>query len=197
LTTHVNGIAKNGELPKDEQSPNDVGSEPQQPVSPARTISRKAVPPINSPSIPLFTDTDAKDIQRLMTNASTADECRLIFDMFMARNGAAKASTTQTGVPYPSPLPSPSLTKHTPAPLLLSSAGETLVETTLVEFFLGGTNMPDAVSRVLSKDNQPEVPIEVVSVTTEIQVDDKPAANSLSPSNRPPLSISQQPPSTS
>ena len=34
-------------------------------------------------SIPFFTEMDAKDMQRLLTQATTADECRLIFNMFM------------------------------------------------------------------------------------------------------------------
>jgi hypothetical protein len=189
LTTHVNRNAKN------EQPPKDVSVESQQPVSPTRTISRKAVPPIDPPSIPLLTETDARDMQRLLTNASTADECRLIFDMFMARNGVVKASAPETDVPYPSPLPSPSLIKHAPAPLLQSSVGETLIESTLVEFFLSGTAMPDVISGVLSEQNQPDVPIEALQVATEGQADVKPAANSLSPSNRPLLSTPQQPPS--
>jgi hypothetical protein len=179
----LNGNAKNGEPAQD------VSSEPQQPVSPIRTISRKAVPPVRSSSLPFFTETDAKDMQRLLTDASTADECRLIFDMFMARKGVGSAP--ETGVPSPSPLPS--VIKPTSAPLLHSTVGETLIESTLVEFFLSGTAMPDVISGVFSEQNQPEISIEGHPVTSDI----KPAANLLSPSNRSPLSIPQQTPLTS
>lgn len=179
LTTHINGCVTNGQPPKD------VGSELQQPVSPARTVSRKAVPPINSPSIPFFTETDATDMRRLLTDASTADECRLIFDMFMARNGVTKGSAPEMGVPYPSPSPPPlsSSIKHTPASLLPSNVGETLIESTLVEFFLSGTAMPNLISRVLSEQNQPGVSTEALPVATEAQVDVIPTVNSLSPFN--------------
>ena len=168
-----------------EQPAKDVSSEPQQPVSPIRTISRMVVPPPRSASlIPFFTETDAKDMQSLLVNASTADECRLIFDMFMARNRLGSAP--ETGVPS-SPSPLLSVIKPMHAPLLHDSVGETSIESTLVEFFLSGTAMPDVLSGVLSEQKQPEIPIERHPVTSA-------AANLLSPSSRPPLSIPLQTP---
>ena len=180
------GNAKNG------QSTKEVYSEPQQtpPLSPVRTISRKAVPAIDPPSTPFFTETDAKDMQRLLTQATTADECRLIFNMFMARSGMTEGSVPETDASCPSP--SSSLIKKASVPVVHSSVGEALIESTLIEFFLSGTALPDSISRVLSEQNQPEVAIEALPVATEAQANAKPS-ESLSPSNRRSVSIPQQP----
>ena len=187
LITHVNvnGNVKNG------QSTKEVRSEPQQtpPLSPVRSISRKAIPAIDPPSIPLFSETDALDMQRLLTQATTADECRLIFNMFMARSGMTKGSVSETDGS-----PSSSLIKNVSAPLVHNSAGEALIESTLIEFFLSGTTMADTISRVLSEQNHSDVAIEALPVATETQANAKPS-DSLSPSNRHSISISQQLPS--
>ncbi|KAF8806272.1 hypothetical protein BYT27DRAFT_7102846, partial [Phlegmacium glaucopus] len=161
----VNGNTRNGHLPKE------ASSEPPHVLPPPRTVSRKAVPAIDSPSTPFFTEKDAKDMQCLFANATTADECRLIFDMFMARTGVAKRSTPETDAPYSSPL------NH--APLVHSNDGEASIESTLVEFFLGDIATPDVISWVLSEQNQPNAPIEA-------QADVKPAANT-PPFDTPPF----------
>ena len=190
LTTHVNG---NGSA-KNEQSTKEVGSEPP-PLSPIRSISRKAVPAIDPPSIPFFTETDAKDMQRLLTHATTADECRLIFNMFMARSGMIEGSVPVTDASYLSPssslmkdasAPSSSLMKNASAPRVHSSVGEALIESTLIEFFLSGTALPDTISRTLSEQKQPDVAIEALPVANEANA--KPS-DSLSPSNRHSVSI--------
>lgn len=65
---------------------------------PPRSSSQHALrPPIKATSPPPATvvvqppptiaEPDIRDMHRLLTNATTADECRLIFGMFMARNG--------------------------------------------------------------------------------------------------------------
>jgi hypothetical protein len=113
-------------------------------------------------------------MQRLITNATTVDECRLIFDMFMARKGISKGPAPET-VPYPSP--SPSVIRQ---PLV--DIGEALIESTLLEIFLGGTSMPDVISRALSEQSQPDVPIEAAGVLIEAQVE--PATNSQPPSSK-------------
>ena len=171
LTTHVNGNARN------RHSSNEVTSEPQQSLLPARSMSRKVVPPIDLASTaPFFTQADAKDMQRLITNAATVDECRLIFDMFMARKGISKGPAPETdAVPYPSP--SPSVIRQ---PLV--DIGEALIESTLLEIFLGGTSMPDVISRALSEQSQPDVPIEAAGVLIEAQVE--PATDSQPPSSK-------------
>ncbi|KAF8165671.1 hypothetical protein B0H34DRAFT_689999 [Crassisporium funariophilum] len=134
MPAHANGNGfvhpKNGLSPKENSF--DI-----QPVVPVRTTSypipvRKPVPVVTStPTTPNLSETDAKDMQRLFSSATTADECRLIFDMFMARSGISKES--RTDVPYPSP--SPSIVK----PTRLAGGGAASVETSVVELLLGGS----------------------------------------------------------
>ena len=50
----------------------------------SRHTTRHALTPPSTP--PLFA-TNAKDMRRLMANATTADECRLLVDMFLAQSG--------------------------------------------------------------------------------------------------------------
>ena len=195
LATHVNrnGDAKNGQPTKEVRSEPQPRSELQPPpLSPARAISRKAVPAVDSPSTPFFTETDAKDMQRLLTQATTADECRLIFNMFMARSGMTEGSEANASCPSPSPF----LIKNASPPLVHSSVGETLIESTLIEFFLSGTALPDTISRVLSEQNQPNVAIEAIPPAIEAQTNVKPSDSpSPSPSDRPSVSTPQQRPS--
>lgn len=171
LTTHVNGVgnAKNGQLTKD------VLSEAQQtpPVSPVQLISRKVVPAIGPTSIPFFTEMDAKDMQRLLTQATTADECRLIFNMFMARSGMTEGSAPETDTPYRSP--SSSSIKNASAPLVHGSLRENLIESTVIEFFLSGTALPDTVSRVLTEQSYTDVVIKALPVATETKANAKPS----------------------
>lgn len=120
------------------------------PVIPSRTTSHPASPtrkpvPAISPSVtatdpPAITPTiasqalsatDARDMQRLLSSATTADECRIIFDMFLARSGITGEPKAMV-VPYPSP--SPSLVKQSHY-----TVKETSLETSLVELLLGGS----------------------------------------------------------
>ena len=151
LPTHVNSVGN----AKNEQTTKEVSSEPQQqtpPVSIVRTISRKVVPTlpaIDPPPIPFFTETDAKDMQRLLTEATTADECRLIFNMFMTRSAITTKGSSVSSETDTTTTSSSSPTKNASAPLVLSSSssvGEALIESTLVEFFLTGTASPDSIS---------------------------------------------------
>jgi len=68
-------------------------------------------------------------MQRLLSNATTADECRIILDMFMARNGIPREPKIQ-GVSDPSP----PVVKHT-----AYTGVEASLENSLVELFLGGS----------------------------------------------------------
>ena len=162
LTTHVNdaGNVKNG------QSTKEVRSEPQQtpPVSPVQLISRKVVPAIDPTPIPFLTEMDAKDMQRLLAQATTADECRLIFNMFMARSGMTEGLASETDTPYRSPSSS---IKNASAPPVHGSIGEALIESTVIEFFLSGTALPDTISRVLTEQSHPDVAIEALPAATE------------------------------
>ncbi|PPQ66726.1 hypothetical protein CVT26_009527 [Gymnopilus dilepis] len=123
------------------------------PLVPVRTTSasspvRKPVPAIVPPVTPSISETDVRDMQRLLTSATTADECRLIVDMFMVRNGIPREPKAPA-VPYPSP--SPSVAKHTP-----SSGGELTLENSLVELFLGGSAAPELASQLPSAQEAQE-----------------------------------------
>ncbi|KAH9482340.1 hypothetical protein JR316_0004438 [Psilocybe cubensis] len=132
-----NGTARQDRVPKEVLSD-------AQPLVPVRTTSipsptRKPVPSVLSTGLPAIPEPDVRDMQRLLASATTADECRLIFDMYMARNGIPRVPKPST-VPYPSP--SPSVVKHTPY------VEEATVENSLVELFLGGMTGPEATSEL-------------------------------------------------
>ncbi|KAH6914802.1 hypothetical protein BKA70DRAFT_1257090 [Coprinopsis sp. MPI-PUGE-AT-0042] len=140
-------------------------------VSPVRspTIHRKPVPPVsptainpqaphhqpspppsspppasNRPSGPAISHDEARDMQRLIANATTAEECRLIVDMFLTRAGIprvepafhSKAPSSETDGPYPSP--PPSMNKYPLSPV------DSVIENTVVDMLLGqsGTQTP-------------------------------------------------------
>ncbi|KAF8915243.1 hypothetical protein CPB85DRAFT_1433156 [Mucidula mucida] len=94
-------------------------------------------PPPTTPPVPAQpTLTEAQDMQRLIAKATSAEECRLIVDMFLARAGVPiESKTVEMDVPYPSP--SPSDTLHD------TSASEIALEQMLVEFMLGSEAAPD------------------------------------------------------
>jgi len=69
-------------------------------------------------------------MRRLFSKATNVDECRLIFDMFLAKSGLPLEPTD-----YDIPYPSPSLT-DTP-PTQRTEADDSL-EHSIVEFFLDG-----------------------------------------------------------
>ena len=71
----------------------------------------------------LLTDNDAHEIHRLMSHAGSADECRLILDMFLARAGTRIGGTTAVTVALP------------PTSSTLSDSS---LESTVVELLLGG-----------------------------------------------------------
>jgi len=136
---HVNGNgnARNDNLPKDVLV--DV-----RPLVPVRTTSvassaRKPVPALVT-AAPCISESDVRDMQRLLSSATTADECRLIFDMYMARNGIPREPKAPV-VPYPSP--SPSVIKNTPY-----TGGEASLESSLVELFLGGSAALELASQL-------------------------------------------------
>jgi hypothetical protein len=115
------------------------------PLVPVRTTSvaspvRKPVPAVVSTVTPSISETDVRDMQRLLSSATTADECRLIFEMYMVRNGISREPKAPA-VPYPSP--SPSMAKHTPY-----AGGESSLESSLVELFLGGSAALELTSQL-------------------------------------------------
>jgi len=80
-------------------TPSSVGPSPRQPTAPSRSTpsllqdthqkQTRPIPPAPGP-VPTsghITQEAALDMRRLITNASNADECRVILDMFLARAG--------------------------------------------------------------------------------------------------------------
>ncbi|KDQ64137.1 hypothetical protein JAAARDRAFT_27755 [Jaapia argillacea MUCL 33604] len=96
---------------------------------------------------------ELKELQKVLANATTADECRLLVDMFIARSGLA-TEAAQTENPYPSP--SPSL--HLPLP-----SEDLGMETSLVELLLGGDTVGEVSDEKSSTTEDP--PIEPAVVT--------------------------------
>jgi len=82
-TVQTNGIA-NGNVPRATPPPRSSSQH-------ALRLPIKATTPPPATIVvqppPTITEPDIRDMHRLLTNATTADECRLIFGMFMARNG--------------------------------------------------------------------------------------------------------------
>ncbi|KAF8076707.1 hypothetical protein FPV67DRAFT_1559110 [Lyophyllum atratum] len=116
------------------------------PTSPAR---KPAPVYVESSSKAHLSVNDAHDMHRLLGKATTADECRLIFDMFLAKSGIP-VEPTNYDAPYPSPSPSV-IVRETP--------GEAALEHTLVELFLGGQSASNSGSHRsrARKRSKPEV----------------------------------------
>ncbi|PPQ83130.1 hypothetical protein CVT25_003707, partial [Psilocybe cyanescens] len=141
--TNGNGSIRHDRVPKEVLT--DV-----QPFVPVRTTSipsptRKPAPSVITAGLPAIPEPDVRDMQRLLANATTADECRLIFDMYMARNGIPRVPKASM-VPYPSP--SPSVVKHAPY------VEEATVENSLVELFLGGMAGPELPSELVHVEDE-------------------------------------------
>jgi len=104
-----------------------AAASPTKPVSPTRFQARKPAPVYGAPPAGLnVRHEDARDIHHLMSRATSADECRLIFDMFLAKSGI-KVEADGGGS---SPLPPAAAVRITPA--------DTPLEHSLVELLLGG-----------------------------------------------------------
>ena len=99
---------------------------------PPQTIARNPAPAPVPPALPPpeqpaqhptpsghLTDIDVREMHRLMSRAGSADECRLILDMFLARAGIRVDRTESP-------------------PLGSLTHGETPLENAVVELFLGG-----------------------------------------------------------
>jgi len=111
---------------------------------PPRTTSQHSLKPINralsSPApapkpVPAMVEQDVRDMQRLIMNATTADECRLILRMFMARSGILldpKPQVSTDHLPY---------VEHTPY-----AGAEALLEKSLVEMLLDNSTSFEPVA---------------------------------------------------
>ena len=100
--------------------------------SPTKLQVRKP-PPVYSatPHDPHVRYDDAREIHRLMSRATSADECRLIFDMFLAKSGIKVEPADHGGSHSLSQQFAPTV-PHADASL----------EHSLVELLLGGTDLP-------------------------------------------------------
>ncbi|KAJ7167697.1 hypothetical protein C8R46DRAFT_1191771 [Mycena filopes] len=128
----------------------------QAPVSPSSPTARKPAPAV-APA-PIVTEDHARDMRRLLSKATSADECRLIFEMFLSKSGVAIEPApvpASYDVPYPSPSPSAAETRDT---------GEVMLELSLVELFLGGGGdteaevVPPPKKRRVRKKSEPASP---------------------------------------
>jgi hypothetical protein len=118
------------------------------------TTTRKPAapsPPVAAP--PFIAEDHARDMRRLLAKATNADECRLIFEMFLAKAGVALEPAT-----YDVPYPSPSLSDAHAASTRDSS--EVALELSLVELFLGGGSIEEqpAPKKRRSKKKAEEAP---------------------------------------
>ncbi|KAK0190588.1 hypothetical protein F5146DRAFT_1044855 [Armillaria mellea] len=116
-------------------------SEKSSPIKPAENppsrtshITRKAPPPIVPDAPPQTVVNDMQDMHRLMSRATTVDECRVILELFLAKSGVAGDKAIEMEVPYPSPSPS-----DNPE----SAASDMALEQALVEYFLGSEVTPE------------------------------------------------------
>jgi len=145
-----NGNTKNGYsvVPTNDTLPIIPSRTTSHPASPTRKPVPAISPPVMANDLPAITPTiasqalsatDARDMHRLLSSATTADECRIIFDMFLARSGISGEPKTMV-VPYPSP--SPSLVKQSHF-----AVKETSLETSLVELLLCGSAVSEVPPR--------------------------------------------------
>ncbi|KAK2465956.1 hypothetical protein APHAL10511_001597 [Amanita phalloides] len=100
------------------------------PISPVSSPIEASHPAVHATPSGVLADTDVRNMHRLMSQAGSADECRLILDMFLARAGVKVARATTPIMA----LPSKSQT-------LLDSP----LESAVVELFLGGEAPSDGL----------------------------------------------------
>lgn len=101
-------------------------------IPPTRTSSQAPKPTVKNLAAvnpgPAIAESDVRDMQRLFMNATTADECRLILGMFMARNGLHLKPERKTI----NSSPMVECTQYT--------GSEVYLVKSLVELFLDGSN---------------------------------------------------------
>ena len=98
--------------------------------SPVTPSDRLPPPPPPAPPAPTLSATDAEDMRRLLGNATSAEECRLVVDLFLAKNGFALAAPA----PPPEAVAAPSVEDA----LVLAAKNIEEAERGLVALFLGG-----------------------------------------------------------
>ncbi|KAF7332567.1 hypothetical protein MKEN_00139400 [Mycena kentingensis (nom. inval.)] len=89
-----------------------------------------------APIAPVVAEDQARDMRRMLSTATNVDECRLIFEMFLAKSGV-KLEPASCEVPYPSPVLSDS--QHAPTIARgVPATDDGAMELALVELLLGG-----------------------------------------------------------
>lgn len=129
------------------------------PARKAKSAAAKHLDTEKSSPSPAFTDR-AREMYRLLTHATNADECRIIVDMFLVKSGLHPDSVNP-GSSYPSPPPE--------APVDLPSTAETELESSLVELFLGGAGDVEA-----DVDADEDVDADVNDSEPEAEEDEEP-----------------------
>ncbi|KAJ2917460.1 hypothetical protein MD484_g2949, partial [Candolleomyces efflorescens] len=122
-------------IPLSKPVPNPVPSDTKEAPIPTRPAENSTPAPTS-----ISSEADLRDLQRRFANATSADECRLIFDMFLTRSGvklstAASPKGLERKAPYPSP--SPSLIKQSPQITPTAVDDITALETSVIELLLG------------------------------------------------------------
>ncbi|KAI0326712.1 hypothetical protein GY45DRAFT_1258466 [Cubamyces sp. BRFM 1775] len=98
------------------------------------TPSERLPPPPPPPAAPTIPPSEVEDLRRLLGAATSADECRLLVDMFLAKTGLApKTAATPAAEPVAK---SPAATLEDA--LELARRGDDEIERGLVALFLGG-----------------------------------------------------------
>ncbi|EIM88094.1 uncharacterized protein STEHIDRAFT_167449 [Stereum hirsutum FP-91666 SS1] len=106
----------------------------------------------------------ALDMRRLMGNATNADECRLLVDMFFARAGikvpaattpaSATANSTEQATPVGTPTSARSASAASHSPVGTETSSHGAASSTTMQ------SPPAPVSKDVQADTQPQVPIE-------------------------------------
>ncbi|KAJ7228169.1 hypothetical protein GGX14DRAFT_611536 [Mycena pura] len=139
--SRANGYTKNGNAEEETSPRPNKLSEPSkrgvpkatvQMTSPPSSAPRQLAVTASAPVSPLVVEDQARDMRRLLAKATSADECRLILDMFLAKSGIAP------DVPYPSPS---SLSDAQATHERDRGPAEAALELALVELFLGGETL--------------------------------------------------------
>jgi len=126
------------------------------------TTDIPAKPSCSEPLAPSVVFTDyAREMYRLLTHATNADECRLIVDMFLVKSGLQLEAASHD-TPYPSP--------PLEAAVHLPSVADIDLENSLVELFLGG---PAEAEAEVDPEAEAEVEVEV-EIEIETEEDDEP-----------------------
>lgn len=156
-TRHANGSNKSSATKVDTQDevPASPKTLPPAPTGPRSFVSKPRTPTTPTPSTekatlgPNITTSAVDDLRQLLALATTADECRLLVDMFFARQG----------IPYRSPSAQTLISKDTCAKI--NSHNDNL-ENMVVEILLGGGDVDEvsAKARNVAEDSPPAGKVE-------------------------------------